>query len=151
MTKRKSIKFPGRPWMLGTDEIPPPMRVPYQMWSRSSDPHQAGLVQFEFTEEGLAVRWFGDSDVPTTTLGSAIPLFYPKNIIEWHELAWLAGNQPRDVEAEIEWIKEKAQHEAAIHIVGDWLAHVNAGPQRPETRALVERACKVLEGKTVSI
>lgn len=152
MPRRKALKFPGRPWMLGTDEIPPPLRVPFQMWSRSSDPHQQGLVQFEFTEEGLAARWFGDSDVPTATMSSmSIPLHGPKTIIEWHELAWLAGGLPRDVEAEIEWLKEKAAHESAVQITGDWLAIVQAGPQRPETYALVERCCKILEGKTLSI
>jgi hypothetical protein len=44
------------------------------MWSQSSDPHEQGLVQFEFTEEGLGVGWCPDG-------------YLDKDVIPWHELA----------------------------------------------------------------
>jgi len=81
--------------MLGTDEIPPPLRRPWQMWSTSSDPYQNGLIQFEFTEEGLAVGWFPDA----------------KQLIPWHELAWGAGTKSPDLNGEVEWVREQAQAE----------------------------------------
>ena len=88
----------GRPWMLGTDDNPPPLRVPWQMWSRSSDPHQQGLIAFEFTEEGLAVGWYPDG-------------FLEKDVISWDELAWMSGNQSLDLKREVEFIKEQAETE----------------------------------------
>lgn len=97
MARRKSLNA-GRPWLLGTDDNPPPLRVPWQMWSKSSDPHQAGLIAFEFTEEGLAVGWFPKG-------------FTDKNIIPWHELAWMAGQQHPDLKTECEFIKEQAEAE----------------------------------------
>lgn len=84
--------------MLGTNDIPPPLRVPWQMWSQSSDPHQQGLVQFEFTEEGIGVNWFPDR---VTT----------KDVIPWYELAWTAGSDHPDLVTECEFLKEKAEQE----------------------------------------
>lgn len=95
--KRKKLDA-GRPWLLGTEDRPPPLRVPWQMWSKSSDPHQQGLIAFEFTEEGLAVAWFPEG-------------FIEKDVIPWHELAWMAGQQSPDLKKELEWIKETAQAE----------------------------------------
>lgn len=95
--KRKKLDA-GRPFRLGVDEVPPPLRVPWQMWSKSSNPHQQGLIQFEFTEEGLAVGWW-----PVIDNG--------KEIIPWDELAWMAGQQSPDLKKELEWIKEQAQTE----------------------------------------
>ena len=97
MPKRKKLDS-GRPWLLGTDEIPPPLRTPWQMWSKSSDPHQQGLIQFEFTEEGLTVAWFPDG-------------LQEKNVIPWDELAWASGQNSPDLRRELEFIKEKAQDE----------------------------------------
>jgi MarR-like DNA-binding transcriptional regulator SgrR of sgrS sRNA len=97
MGKRKKLDS-GRPWLLGTNDIPPPMRVPWQMWSKSSDPHQQGLIQFEFTEEGLSVGWCPHG-------------FIEKDVIPWAELAWMAGSQHPDLKSEAEWIKEQAQSE----------------------------------------
>lgn len=87
-----------RPWMLGTSDIPPPLRVPWQMWSNSDDPHEQGLVQFEFTEEGLGIGWYPDA-------------YFSKEVIPWHELAWEAGKEHPDLKREREWLKEQSQTE----------------------------------------
>lgn len=137
--RRKKTTYPGRPWMLGTDEIPPPMRVPFQMWSKSSDPHQGGLIQFEFTDEGLAVKWFGDFDASGGVVRDG------KSIIEWHELTWVAGQKPLSLTEEIVWIKEQAAHDAYVRVVREWLDRVGSSPQSEATRALVERCCRALE------
>lgn len=99
MAKRHSIlENARRPWMLGTNDIPPPIRVPWQIWSKSSDPHEQGLIQFEFTEEGLGVGWYPDG-------------YLDKNVIPWHELAWMAGSEHPDLATERQWIKEESQAE----------------------------------------
>lgn len=92
---RKKHKFVGRPWLLGIEDIPPPMDVPFQMWSKSSDPHQQGLIQFEFSPEGISAGWFYEG----------------KDVIPWHELAWFAGELHPDIKREIEFLKEKAEVE----------------------------------------
>src|SRR5277367_2081583 len=102
MPKRKSLDK-GRPWLLGTNDRPPPLRVPWQMWSQSSDPHQQGLIHFEFTEEGLAVGWF-----PEGIIGE-------QNVIPWHELAWMSGSEHPDLKTECEFIKEQAEAEGYKH------------------------------------
>jgi hypothetical protein len=122
MVKRKKLDG-GRPWLLGTEDRPPPMRVPWQMWSRSSDPHQQGLIHFEFTEEGLAVGWF-----PEGIIGD-------QSVIPWHELAWMAGEKTPDLKKEIEWIKEQAQAEGyqlargmVLHKVSEVIAEEPSNP-----------------------
>jgi hypothetical protein len=97
--KRKSAsKGATRPWLLGTNDTPPPLRVPWQMWSKSSDPHEQGLVQFEFTEEGLGVGWCPDG-------------YFDKDVIPWHELAWMAGKEHPYLKREREYLKEQSQTE----------------------------------------
>lgn len=99
MAKRKSVaENARRPWMLGTNDIPPPIRVPWQMWSKSSSPYEQGLVQFEFTDEGLAVGWCPDG-------------YLDKDVIPWHELAWMAGKEHPDLKREREYLKEESQTE----------------------------------------
>lgn len=116
------------------------------MWSKSSDPHQNGLIQFEFTEEGLAVKWFGNFDTEGMTVRDG------KGIIEWHELAWVAGQQPLSLKEEIEWIKEQAEAEGAkagieiaLGVLRDWHDKVTREPISPFVRPLVERCCALLE------
>lgn len=94
--RKKRNRKDDRPWLLGTDEIPPPLDVPWQMWSQSSNPHEGGLIRFEFTREGLIVGYVNEE----------------KGFIAWHELAWMTGNQPRDLQEEIQYIREFAQAEA---------------------------------------
>lgn len=83
-----------RPWLVGTDDIPPPMDVGWQMWSESSNPYEQGLVQFEFTPKGLAVQWFG--------------LEEHRYVIEWHELA-IISNSPPKFHEEMTYLREKAE------------------------------------------
>ena len=130
MTKRKKLDI-GRPWLLGTNDIPPPMRVPWQMWSKSSDPHQQGLIQFEFTEEGLAVGWW-----PEGVLS--------KRVIPWDELAWMAGSTPVNLALEVEHIKEQSQAEGyqlARHQVLHKISEVIA--EEPSNPFLVKYAVKL--------
>lgn len=100
-SSRKRVQRPRkedrRPWLVGTDDIPPPMDVGWQMWSGSSSPYEQGLVKFEFTPKGLAVMWFGINE--------------DRYVIEWHELASLAGNPPRFAE-QLEYLREQAVIEA---------------------------------------
>lgn len=98
-TRKRPTKEPRRPYLLGTDDIPPPMDVPWQMWSNSSNPYEQGLVQFEFTPKGLQVRWL---DIDEQAY-----------VIEWHELAIIAGLPPKLTE-EVQHIKEKAENEGYI-------------------------------------
>jgi hypothetical protein len=92
--------------MLGTDDIPPPMDVPWQMWSQSSNPYEQGLIQFEFTPKGLAVSWWGEC--PSEQVSGGIR--QAPYVIEWHELANIASLPPK-LEEDIQWIKEKAEIE----------------------------------------
>lgn len=92
--------------MLGTDDIPPPMDVPWQMWSNSSNPYEQGLVQFEFTPKGLAVNWFGGCPEEKVKGG----LRYAPYVIEWHELANIAELPPR-LDEDLQFLKEKAENE----------------------------------------
>jgi hypothetical protein len=94
MTRKKLDR--GRPWLLGKNDTPPPMRVPWQMWSQSSNPHQQGLIAFEFTEEGLAVGWYPEG-------------FLEKSIIPWDELAWMSGQVNPDLKIEAQYLKEQAE------------------------------------------
>jgi hypothetical protein len=94
MKRQRPTKVPLRPWMLGTDDIPPPMDVPWQMWSKSSNPYEQGLVQFEFTPEGLAVQWWGPHET--------------RYVITWNELGIMAELPPKLAE-DVQWIKEQAE------------------------------------------
>ena len=96
---QRPTKEPLRPWMLGTNDIPPPMDVPWQMWSQSSSPYEQGLIQFEFTPKGLAVRWFGVDE--------------KRYVIEWHELGIIA-NLPPKLEEDLQHLKEKSEHEGYL-------------------------------------
>jgi hypothetical protein len=99
--RRKTTEEARRPVLLGTNEIPPPMDIPWQMWSRSSDPHQQGLIVFEFTPDGLGVCWWEEQSLVNGRLSKAV--------IPWHEMAWMAGQQSPDLKSELDWIKERAQ------------------------------------------
>lgn len=94
--RKKRNRKDDRPWLLGTGDIPPPLDVPWQMWSQSSNPYEQGLVCFEFTREGLVVGWWQEEKV----------------LIAWHELAWMTGQQPRGLQEEVQYIKEFAEAEA---------------------------------------
>ena len=127
----------GRPFLLGTNDNPPPLRVPWQMWSKSSDPYQQGLVAFEFTEEGLAVGWFPEG-------------FLSKDVIPWHELAWMAGNDHPDLKDEVQRIKENAELEGFKHArdrVLDVVQSVIAEePDNPFLKKYVDKLKKAIDG-----
>ena len=85
-----------KPWMVGTNDNPPPLDVPWQMWSNSSSPYEQGLVQFEFTPKGIAVKWCGPDE--------------PKLVVEWHELACMAAWPPK-LREELDSLRERAAAE----------------------------------------
>lgn len=94
----KSRKSPYKPFLLGSDDIHPPLDVPWQMWSTSSNPYEQGLVQFEFTPEGLRIGW----------------MYTEKLVIRWHEMAFIAAHPPR-LNEEIQHIREGAERAGYLY------------------------------------
>lgn len=134
--RKKDVYSEARPWLLGTDDIPPPMRVPWQMWSKSSDPHQGGLVQFEFTPEGIAVGWYPEG-------------YTDKHVIPWHELAFLSGSRPRDLQEEIQHIRELAESEdfavGNMRAVREWRDKTMMKPFLSSHGEAVKEACAAID------
>jgi len=126
-----------RPWLLGTDEIPPPIDVPYQMWSKSSNPYEQGMLQFEFVPQGVKVGWW----------------FEPKQTIEWHELALFIGCLPRDFQDDMQCIREQTYTDAlregfaygTAKAMDFWKEKALQWPQSEEAVKLIQEAIRVLE------